>query len=283
MCAKRLEQKLDALCAVSQSTYSTKHTKGNQSDENQSSTSQVSANAMCEQPSDELCKQKENVSLESDDPSEPNLNKPVLLQTALNKIPLASAIAKLSNCDPEMPWRIAVSQKGSLCCPWCSCVCHRPGRSHSPEKLNSIMGRLFVGYFGLPKLAAPCNEIACRSRSPSSVQLHYYFPSWFLRAVISMIFIYTPRDGPRCALRLSWICPNSSTIFWFAIRDDVRGMRRWLAEGRASPFDASDDVGWTALYVRYKKHAADARLTKRKVCCHERRGKRLPLIGTRGG
>jgi hypothetical protein len=38
----------------------------------------------------------------------------------------------------------------------CNCVCHAQRRTSTPESLRSAMGRLFMGYSGLPMLAREC-------------------------------------------------------------------------------------------------------------------------------
>lgn len=55
----------------------------------------------------------------------------------------------------------------------CPCACHLQQKSSSPALLNRVLGRLFVGYAGLPLFSPKCNSSACKSSRASQVSLEY--------------------------------------------------------------------------------------------------------------
>ena len=70
----------------------------------------------------------------------------------------------------------------------CPCRCHHVERFTSPASLTPIIGRLFVGYTGLPLLnRRSCDRISCqRGNRQIHVQIAYLFPIWFFLRLITL-------------------------------------------------------------------------------------------------
>lgn len=62
----------------------------------------------------------------------------------------------------------------------CHCRCHLPQRIDSPDFLSSLLGRIFIGYKGLPALAKKCTDERCKKDSQPKVYLTYSFPQWWI-------------------------------------------------------------------------------------------------------
>ena len=67
------------------------------------------------------------------------------------------------------------------CDRFCLCQCHQVTNLATPNHLGKILGRLFIGYIGLPLLShRRCNVVTCRNeRSQTRVRVTYLFPFWF--------------------------------------------------------------------------------------------------------
>lgn len=62
---------------------------------------------------------------------------------------------------------------GPVCRPGCPCICHDERKSNSPGYIDRIIGRLFVGYSGLPFLNARCDSARCLTSQTSHVSAEY--------------------------------------------------------------------------------------------------------------
>ncbi|KAL9613335.1 MAG: hypothetical protein Q9167_002096 [Letrouitia subvulpina] len=70
----------------------------------------------------------------------------------------------------------------------CVCQCHRFTNLATPNALNQVVGRLFIGYVGLPLLSSnKCNRTACRRRrTQMEIRIAYLFPIWFVLRFIAL-------------------------------------------------------------------------------------------------
>lgn len=70
----------------------------------------------------------------------------------------------------------------------CVCQCHRFTNLATPNALNQLIGRLFIGYVGLPLLSSnKCNRTACRRRrNQMEIRIAYLFPVWFVLRFIAL-------------------------------------------------------------------------------------------------
>ena len=74
------------------------------------------------------------------------------------------------------------------CGRFCICRCHRVTSLATPTSLGNILGRLFIGYVGLPLLSyRTCNRITCRrGRSQMRIRVAFLFPLWFALRLIAV-------------------------------------------------------------------------------------------------
>ena len=74
------------------------------------------------------------------------------------------------------------------CDHFCLCQCHHVQSFTSPVNLASIIGRLLVGYTGLPLLnRRSCDRISCQhEKGQVRVQIAYLFPLWFVLRLITL-------------------------------------------------------------------------------------------------
>lgn len=65
----------------------------------------------------------------------------------------------------------------------CLCQCHKVTSSASSDTFNSVLGRLFISYVGLPLLSyRKCNHVACQNHQSvvgMRIRIAYLFPLWF--------------------------------------------------------------------------------------------------------
>lgn len=81
------------------------------------------------------------------------------------------AIVKMQSLQPARSEgvRVRLSQSTSTCRPGCRCVCHASRKSATPALVDRVLGKLFIGYAGLPLLSAQCDNEECqKSRRLSS-------------------------------------------------------------------------------------------------------------------
>lgn len=116
----------------------------------------------------------------------------------------------------------------------CHCSCHRAQRYASPGVLEKVLGKLFLGYAGLPTLFGKCNALGCRQRSSKLAKMTYRFPRWFWYRAVNVGFSYTPATGPELLLRFPCVRPAQCDWFIFARMGDAEGLKRLLTQKQAS-------------------------------------------------
>lgn len=74
------------------------------------------------------------------------------------------------------------------CDRFCLCQCHRVTNLATPNSLGNVIGRLFIGYVGVPLLNhRTCNRVTCRhGRSQMRIRIAYLFPLWFALRLIAL-------------------------------------------------------------------------------------------------
>ncbi|KAI9774855.1 MAG: hypothetical protein M1840_000071 [Geoglossum simile] len=137
--------------------------------------------------------------------------------------------------------RIRTSNWRTPCRPGCSCVCHKRHQFQTPRMLEQIIGSLFLGFSGIPINTPPCTERSCHQRAVPSTQISYYFPTWALKRMVSLMVHFMPLDGPVASLRMPRAVSPSSKVFSYASRGDIDGMKYLFQRGLASPHDAAAD------------------------------------------
>ena len=62
----------------------------------------------------------------------------------------------------------------------CLCQCHQAMTMTSPGEWSNVLGRLFVGYTGLPLPAKKCDRTSCQhGQVQPRIRVAYLFPLWF--------------------------------------------------------------------------------------------------------
>lgn len=147
---------------------------------------------------------------------------------------------------------IRVKQRfGYTCRPRCVCVCHQSRGSSSPSMLKDLLGRLFVGYAGLPLLSPTCDVRTCKTSQMPSVTAEYWFPLGYCwSTVLRLQMAYHAHLGPQVALSTLRSVPDSAQSVAYALEGNIDGLRNLFDRGLASPKDVSITRGYTLLRVR---------------------------------
>ncbi|PLB48481.1 ankyrin [Aspergillus steynii IBT 23096] len=154
----------------------------------------------------------------------------------------------------------------------CPCVCHLQKKSSSPALLNRVLGRLFVGYAGLPLFSPKCSVGTCRKSRASQVNLEYWFPLGFLSSAIVRIQVgYQPNIGTLLKLDTLRRVPDTAQCVSFALHGDIDGLKYLFEKGLASPRDVSTTRGYSFLIhagadADYRPIAASDNSPRNKAC-----------------
>lgn len=106
---------------------------------------------------------------------------------------------------------IQVSQYDSASCrSWCPYVCHSQKKVSLPGITELVLGRMFLGYAGLPLSNKKCNFPRCKRRQNPSLSVEYWFPWWFLAMNVKMQLTYEPNAGPQLQLTTQRRIPDSA-------------------------------------------------------------------------
>ena len=136
------------------------------------------------------------------------------------------------------------------CQTWCPCVCHNQRSLATSGLLGHIMGRLFVGYTGLPFTGKSCNIASCRLKQTPFVNMEYWFPPWFLHYAVRLNVAFQSAAGLHLQLRTLRRVPDSAECVRFALTGNIDGMRELFVKGLASPQDVSFTRGYSITRVR---------------------------------
>ena len=137
-----------------------------------------------------------------------------------------------------------------MCRSGCSCICHTERSSTSARYLDRVIGRLFVGYSGLPLLNTSCDSARCQRTQNSTISAEYWFPMGFCWSqIIRFEFGYIPNIGPQWELTTLRRVPDSAQCVKFALAGDIDGLKSLFQLGMASPRDVSSTRGYSLLRV----------------------------------
>lgn len=156
--------------------------------------------------------------------------------------------------QPQDGISVRVRPRIATCRLGCSCSCHKEQSSTTPAFLNGILGRLFVGYSGLPILSPNCDSKGCWKSQTKQVSVEYWFPtniwSTIVRVQMGSGFI----GGPSLQLDTLRRIPDASQCVDFAQNGNIRGLQHLFKHGLASPRDVSSSRGYTLLrWALYSK------------------------------
>lgn len=146
------------------------------------------------------------------------------------------------------------------CRSWCPCACHakRKLKLTAPGLLEGVLGRMFIGYSGLPLPKEPCNFRGCQDRRHATATVEYWFPSWLVSMNLKLHLTCLPRVGPEFQLSMVNRVPDTSQSIIFAMQGNIEGLKNLFTQGLAGPRDVSDSRGYTlmrwALYGGMHNH-----------------------------
>lgn len=134
------------------------------------------------------------------------------------------------------------------CGPKCICACHREKKSATPAFLDQVVGRLFVGYSGIPAFSPRCTLDTCQKSRASQVSLEYWFPIGFWSSTIVRMQVgYQPNVGSLLQLDTLRRVPDTAQCVNFALNGDIEGLKYLFTHGLASPRDISTTRGYSVL------------------------------------
>ncbi|KAK5017065.1 hypothetical protein LTR16_001705 [Cryomyces antarcticus] len=140
----------------------------------------------------------------------------------------------------------------------------------APRFMDNIIGRLLMGYSGVPILSSTtCNNRRCKGARQSGVQVSYYFPPWIVSRMVNIIAIWSSQSRPSMSLRLMRIIPDDSPLFTYVRQGNTSSIQSLFQQGVASPIDICASDGRSALHVAlYAGRPETARfLIERKADC----------------
>lgn len=143
--------------------------------------------------------------------------------------------------------QIKIFSRQSSCNIGCFCRCHKFTRRESPHLLESLIGKLLVGYSKIPSRST-CNEKRCRPQNYWLLTASYYFPRWFLsHCMISFRDIWSPLEGHSINMRTPRVLKSDSEPVFMAVGHGNMSTLKLLFEQRlASPFDITP-LGYDSL------------------------------------
>ncbi len=179
----------------------------------------------------------------------------------LGKLILSAQLEDTSRCDPlssrpaqngtnGQTLRVVTSHR-IPCRGWCPCSCHEVRRLklRMAGIVENVLGKMFVGYCGLPVLNKPCDFKACRDRQNTTATVEYWFPSWFVSMNVKLHLTYLPSMGPQFQLSTTRRVPDDSQAISFAMQGNIDGLKYLFSQGLAGPRDVSDSRGFTLMRV----------------------------------
>ena len=139
--------------------------------------------------------------------------------------------------------------KNARLCPRdCLCPSHSRALYKTPQLLQYVTGRLFLGYNGRPVVRKQCLS-SCRQRESEAIQMTYFFPRWFVQRAISVSMNNGLLGTPTFNIKIRRLVPEMSNLFSLSRYGDVDGLRNLFVTRQASPDDVHCRGGWTAIHV----------------------------------
>ncbi|KAL8758289.1 MAG: hypothetical protein Q9199_001591 [Rusavskia elegans] len=102
--------------------------------------------------------------------------------------------------------------------------------------VDRILGRLFVGYAGLPLLNDKCDVEECDKSQIPYVNMEYWFPlGLFWSQIVRLQLGYQSHLGPQLSLTMLRRVPDSAPCVNFALDGNIDGLKDLFKRGLASP------------------------------------------------
>ena len=143
---------------------------------------------------------------------------------------------------------VLIQARRLTCTVGCRCACHKLRLFTSSHFLSSTLGRLFIGYAGIPlAIFQKCTNANCQARKNLQTSVNYVFPSWLLFGILSLNLIAAP-NNISVSLTFTPIVSAGAEIFRLTALQDIDGLKTLFSKGLASPNDV-DPFGQTPLRV----------------------------------
>ena len=136
-----------------------------------------------------------------------------------------------------------------VCQSQCPCACHLPHKYETPGFVARILGKLFLGYAGMPLMSRRCDTASCVRKQTPCLNMEYWFPGWFLSHIIRLQVRYQPAVGPHMELSTLRRVPEGAQCIAFALSGNIDGLKDLFIRGLASPKDVDAGRGWGILRV----------------------------------
>jgi len=163
---------------------------------------------------------------------------------------VATAATEPANDDQQGNTFDTSQLLGEGCSAGCRCRCHINVKRATPQFLESAIGILFYGQFGVPTFKT-CNLNSCRREGVSQGLITYYFPTWLI-AVGFQLFWNWKRPRLTMSLTFPRIVDGRSPIWTTLYVKDEPGVKDLFSKRLASPFD-SFDSGVSVLHVSTRR------------------------------
>ena len=114
----------------------------------------------------------------------------------------------------------------------CLCQCHKVTNSSTPHAADSVLGKLCIGYVGLPLLSyRHCNRITCRNQNTNvgtRIRITYLFPLWFASKLWALTMWKTSTTF-RWKLDFPVIIHTAAPVYVAASLGDIRELQTMLS------------------------------------------------------
>ena len=144
------------------------------------------------------------------------------------------------------------------CDRFCLCQCHQVTNLATPNHLGMLLGRLYIGYNGLPFLSnRTCNVVTCRhERSQTRIRITYLFPFWFALRQLALT-ITRASTNFMCTLNFPVVTQSGSPMIVHTALGSIEDVRGLLATD-AAVLNAIDVVsGKSPLHVGTRARNCD--------------------------
>jgi hypothetical protein len=114
--------------------------------------------------------------------------------------------------------------------------------------LERVVGKLFLGYAGMPLFIPKCNVPDCQKAQTARVSMEYWFPTSYLSQIVRFQ-LAIENTGPQFALNFLRRVPDTAQGVFFAQAGNIDGLKDLFKRGLASPRDVSTTRGYSLLRV----------------------------------
>ncbi|KAF3938286.1 Ankyrin-1 [Dactylella cylindrospora] len=144
--------------------------------------------------------------------------------------------------------RVLLSRRNP-CRNYCPCSCHgkKKGKISAPGFLESVLGKIFIGYSGVPFLNNKCDFRGCRDQQIPSATVEYWFPWWFVSRNLKIDIKCLTHAGPQLQMSTVRRVPDDAQAVSFALQGNIDGLKYLFNQGLASPRDVSESRGFTLM------------------------------------